>query len=144
MQKENKRRFIVTTFLAAISTILFSFSTFIGGDMFEIYVNNNLVVQQHIADTKTVKNLLWNKGNQMDQIKIRYSHCGIAGKNRNITIKNSHDQVLKKWQFSDSPDDTMNFRINDVSTLQNTNTALYIYYTSKELPNGKLLATINK
>jgi hypothetical protein len=143
MQLKNKRHAVVTFFIAGISTLLFSFSSLMGGDMFEIYVNNNLVVQQHIAETKTVKNLAWNEGNKISEIKIRYSHCGVAGKNRSIVIKNSQNQVLKKWQFSDSPDQSMNFKIKDLSALQNSNTALYIYYTSKELPDGMLLATIN-
>ena len=143
MQQKNKRHFIATLFMAGVSAILLSFTSLPGGDMFEIYVNNQLVLQQHTNNNTVIQNLSWSKENPNDEIYIRYTHCGETGKNRSIAIKNSQNKVLRSWQFEDLQDKNNICKIKDILDLQKTNGTLYIYYSSKEIPNGKLLVTIN-
>jgi hypothetical protein len=83
---------------------LFSFSTIHGGEGFEIYLNNKVVLQQFGSNMNNVKTLKLDQAVANDEISVRYHHCGRVGKNRTITIKDEQDKVLKQWKFSDVPD----------------------------------------
>jgi hypothetical protein len=86
----------------AVCSILFSFSTgSSGGEGFEIYLNNKLVLQQYGNDLNTAKTLNLDKAADNDQLSVRYHHCGRVGKSRTITIKDAQDKVLKEWKFTD-------------------------------------------
>ena len=87
----------------ALCATLFSFaSTSHGGEGFEIYLNNKLVLQQFGNNMKEVKTLKLDQTNENDQLSVRYHHCGRIGKNRVITIKDGKDNILKQWKFSDA------------------------------------------
>ena len=134
--------------LIAIALSIFSFSKERGGDSYEIYLNGKLLLQQHVLQAKAVQNLQLAQGSDNDKIEIYYSHCGQIGKARNITIKNSQNQVLKEWHFPDasSAKSTMSLKVKEVFALQKNKDGnkLNLYYSSKELPNGRLLASISQ
>jgi hypothetical protein len=146
MQPKSKNRFVVTLLFVALSSLLFSFSTPMGGDSFEIYVNNKLVLQQYVTQMKSVQNLNWSQSNVNDEVTIYYSHCGKTGKNRSITIRDAQNKILKKWQFADAGESNkfMSCKMKDILGLQKSGNSLYIYYSSNELPHGRLLATVGK
>jgi hypothetical protein len=130
----------------AVCAILFSFSTGSGGgEGFEIYLNNKLVLQQYGSDLNTTKTLNLDKAADNDQLSVRYHHCGRVGKSRTITIKDAQDKVLKEWKFTDVPDVAarMSCKVKDILGLRNgKNNTLKLYYSSTELPKGRLLASI--
>lgn len=141
----SKAKAIKTLSGVALCAILFSFSTNKGGEGFEISLNNKVVLQQYGSDLNTVKTLKLDQAADNDQLSIRYHHCGRVGKNRTITIKDGQDKVLKQWNFTDASNAaaSMSCKVKDILGLRNgKNTILKLYYSSSELPKGRLLTSI--
>ncbi|HEX2630529.1 MAG TPA: hypothetical protein VHM26_16030, partial [Chitinophagaceae bacterium] len=90
-------------FMAAIISVasLLSFSSKPGGEGFEIYLNNKLLVQRFGQEMNSVQTISLNNISADDQLRVRYHHCGKAGKNRLITIRNSENKILKEWKYTD-------------------------------------------
>ncbi len=135
--------------LLAICMALLSFSSRWGGEGFEIFINNKLVLQQFGKDMNTVKNFQLDQRYSNAELTIKYYHCGSPGKNREITVRDAQNSVLKEWRFGDvSVNDAtgMTCSVNDILYLQkrNKDNPLGLYYSSEELPKGKLLMTIVK
>lgn len=129
----------------ALGATLFSFTTGSGGEGFEIFMNNKLVLQQYGSEMNTVKTLKLDQAADNDQLSIRYHHCGRVGKSRTITIKDGKDNVLKQWSFTDVADASarMNCKVKDILGLRNgKDNTLKLYYSSSELPKGRLLTSI--
>jgi len=130
----------------AMGVMLASFSTGSGGEGFEIYLNNKVVLQQFGSNMNTVKTLKLDQAAANDEISVKYYHCGKVGKNRTITIKDEQDKVLKQWKFSDVPDATngMTCKVKDILGLKSgKNSLLKLYYSSSELPKERQLASLN-
>lgn len=85
------------------------------------------------------------EGSANDELTIKYHHCGKVGKNRVLTLKDGQDKVLKEIKFEDvsTPSAGMSCRVKDIVSFKkgSTNT-VKLYYTSSELPGGRLLASI--
>ena len=131
--------------LVAICSILFSFSAIMGGDSFEIYLNNWLVFQQFVTRQEGVRFLQLDRSLPDGQVIINYSHCGQTGKSRAITIRDLKGHSLKEWHFPDSDgvNKSMACNVKDILGLQNSdNPALSLFYSSRELHNGRQLASI--
>ena len=148
MKTRNKRRFAVVLLLAFFSPVLFSFTKPAGGDSFEIYLNNKLLLQQYVVMMKSVKTISLDQSNYNGEIEIVYSHCGQTGKERKVMIRDDQNKLLKQWSFSDvsgSGSKLMSCKTKEIMDLQKTNSSgsLSLYYASKELPAGRLLATIS-
>ena len=137
---------VIRSLFLVASTALFSFSSPKGGDSFEIYLNGKLLVQQALHVDKTVKNLELAYSSPNDKLDIYYSHCGQTGKSRYITIRDEKDHALKVWQFPDTEDKraAMTIMLKDIPGLQkNSLSKINLFYSSKELPSGRLLASIS-
>lgn len=130
----------------ALCAVLFSFSTNnAGGEGFEIYLNNKLVLEQYGNNMNTVKTLNLEKATDEDILSVRYHHCGRVGKNRTITIKDAKDKILKEWKFNDASDvaSRISCKVKDILGLRNgKDNTLKLYYSSTELPKGRLLTSI--
>lgn len=132
--------------LSALAIVHFfcSFVSPSGGEGFEIYVDNKLVVQKFNQDMKTLKNLQLNTSNIKSELKVKFYHCGMMGKNRSLILKDPQNKVLKQWQFNN--EEGKNFAITvpvkEVFDLQQKagNPTLYLYYSSSEANTGRLLA----
>jgi len=132
--------------LVAIAAALLSFSPRFGGEGFEILLNGKVLLQQFDKDLHTVKNLQLGQVSANDKLTIRYHHCGNVGKNRVVTIKDGQDRVLKQWRYKDSESRVaeMQCSTQDIITLKKAGTDVFkIYYSSSELPNGRMLASIS-
>jgi hypothetical protein len=134
--------------LVALSTVLFSFSEKIGGDSFSVYLNDKLLLQQYVSRDVTVKSVSLNETATGDVLKIYYSECGKIGRERNISLKDGKDNVLKSWHFPDAAEGASNppmiCKVKDIMTLQksNGNSIVKLVYSSRELPEGRILAAI--
>jgi sporulation protein YlmC with PRC-barrel domain len=136
---------IRTIAFAVISTAILSFSGKFGGDVFEIYLNNKLISQQFVSRHEAVKTLQLDQTVSDGKIIVHYSHCGQIGKDRYIIIKDLQNRVVKKWHFPDATGDEKNISCNvkEILDLQKNNGGQFaLYYASKELPDGRLLASI--
>jgi hypothetical protein len=132
--------------LIAVCAVLFSFSSRpAGGEGFEIYLNNRLVLEKFGNNMNTVNTLNLEKANDDDVLSVRYHHCGRVGKSRTITIKDAQDKVLKEWKFDDVTDvaSRISCKVKDILGLRKgKDNTLKLYYSSSELPKGRLLASI--
>lgn len=130
--------------LLAVCLALFSFSFRWGGEGFEIYLNNKLVMQQFGSQMASVRSLQLDQRFANEELTVKYYHCGQAGKNRHITIKDAQNRILKDWNFADGNKAGMNCPINEILALQKreSSNSMGLYYSSTELPKGRLLFTI--
>lgn len=126
---------------------LFSFSPKMGGDHFEIFLNKKLVFREFVHQAKGVKSFELDQSNPNATLDIYYGHCGQTGTSRSIIIKDAQDHVLKQFNFSDAPGASkyMSCRVREITNLEKKNSSnkLHLYYSSKELPKGRMLAAIN-
>ena len=130
--------------IITLSMGLASFSKEKGGDYFEIYLNNRLVVQQVLHSDKNIKQLSLQQSNYNDQIKVVYSECGRIGQERKITIKDGQNRVMKQWSFVNGAKTAkeMVFNVKDILDLKRGDAVFQLVYSSKELPKGQVLASI--
>ena len=157
MKKINYQPAALFVLLIALSGILFSFSvktaeTFFsnksnfGGEGFEVYLNNKLVLQQYGKEMNTVKSLQLDQSASNGELAIRYYHCGKPGKSRVVTIKDDQNVVLKEWKFGDAKDASAKVccNVKDILALPKLKAGkkVNLYYAASELPNGRLLVTL--
>lgn len=133
--------------MVAIAATVFSFTTNspAGGEGFEIYVNGKVSLQRFGKEVNNITTLQLNPAQPNDKISIRYYHCGQAGKNRYVTIKNAENSPLKVWRYKDASETVsdMSCTVNDLLALQkNRNGGLKIFYSSSLLPLGRQLADV--
>jgi hypothetical protein len=131
--------------LLAICAALFSFTNKPGGEGFEIYVNNKVVIQKFGNEINTVQSLQLNQYSLNDQLTIKYHHCGKVGKNRIVTIKDGQNKVLKEFRYADAatPVAAMALNVKDILNLKKgTSSTLKLYYASSELTKERLLTTL--
>lgn len=127
--------------LSVLALTIFSVSAFAGGEYYQIYLNNKLVVVKHVSEPISVMSLL-DKANSTDQIVIHYSHCGQQGKDRRIALKNEKGETVKLWAFTDAKEG-MSIPAKEIAALQKKYGQLTLSYSSRELPNGRALVSLN-
>ena len=156
MKLFNYQPTILFVLLIALSGTLFSFSVKtvealplgnnFGGEGFEVYINNKLVLQQFGEKMNTVKTISLDQSESNGQLAIRYFHCGQPGKSRVITIKDEQNVVLKEWKFGDTKDAAAKLccNVKDILALPKLKSGkkVNLYYAATELPKGRLLATL--
>jgi hypothetical protein len=104
------------------------------------------MLQRFGNDMNAVQSLQLSQLSANDQLTVKYYHCGKAGKNRVITIRDMENKLLKEFRYGDATTTSvgMAFQVKEILSLKNGNAvSLKLYYTSSELPNGRLLVTIN-
>jgi hypothetical protein len=144
--KPNSKLIAVKSLLILFSAALFSFSVKKGGDSFEVWLNGKRVLQQNVHVAKGVQTLHLTQTSDNDKLDIYYSHCGQTGKSRYITIKDEKNRPLKVWKFNDATGNNvaMSFKLKDLLSLKKNKTdKLNLFYSSSQLPDGRLLATID-
>jgi hypothetical protein len=139
--KKSLKSFAVVLLLLAGHVGLLSFTAPRGGDSFAIYLNNKLVLQQYLHGDKAVKTISLQSANYNDELRISFSHCGRVGKNRSITIKDGQNKVLKQWRYADN-NSSMVCKVKDIAGLKKGNAALQLFYSSGEMPTGRVLASV--
>ena len=139
-----KARTAIVLALSVFTSVLFSFTSKPGGEGFEIYLNNKLVIQRFNSQVNTVQSLQLNPSYANALLSIKYFHCGKVGKDRSITIKDGQNKTLKEWHFTDAStaSSPMSCNVKDILTLKKTSNVMKLYYTSSELPAGRQLASI--
>ena len=156
MKKINYQPAILFTLLITLSSILFSFSiktaetifskSNFGGEGFEVYLNDKLILQQYGEKMNVVKTIELDQSAGNGQLAIRYYHCGRPGKSRIVTIKDDQNVVLKEWRFGDAKDASAKVACNvkDIFALPKFKAGkkVSLYYAASEIPKGRLLATL--
>lgn len=133
--------------LATTIACLQSFTAKLGGEGFEIYLNNKLILWQSVNKPFTLHSLQLDKANKDDQLVIYYHHCGSTGKDRTIAIKDDKGNTIKEWKFADasgSNNKGMTIRVKELLQLEKkySQTNLNIVYFSQQLPQGRALSAV--
>ena len=132
--------------LVSFVSLASSFTASDGGEVFEIYLNNKLLVRQHITGSFSLQNLNLTEANANDKLVIYYNHCGMPGKARTIAIKDAAGNILRKYSFGDGANlkDGMTIPVKELLTLEKNHKGaqLAIHYTAKELPKGLTLSAV--
>ena len=124
---------------------MFSFTFPFGGDSLEVFLNKKLVFRQFMHTDQSVKTVTINPAAEKQQLEINYRHCGQVGKSRVLALKNLKNQVVQSWNFTDvnAKEASMVINVQDiVKGMKKNEERVHLYYTSKEIPGGKLLADI--
>jgi hypothetical protein len=134
-----------TLAMFAILATLSAFSSKPGGEGFEIFLNNQVILQQFGKEMNAAKNLDLGTATANDKLVIKYYHCGQRGTKRSITIKDGQNNILKKFRFTDSPVTgmAMSIPLQEILSLQKGKIYnLNLFYSSSELPGGRMLASV--
>jgi hypothetical protein len=123
-----------------LSAALFSFAEKPGGDSFSIYLNNKLLLEQHLWNERGVKEVSLASSEVSDVLKIQYSHCGKTGTARSIAVLNVENKTMKTWRFADN-EPGMELKAGEVLKMLK-GSGLHLVYTSTEIPEGKTLVNI--
>lgn len=145
MRTINYRFFYGLIVLLLSGTVLMSYAPSRGGEGFEVFLNNKLVVQLFGKNMNGASTLYLEPGAD-NEISIRYHHCGKTGKSRRVDIKNEKGKIIRTWHFADNaaPGNAMKFKINDIPGLKLLagQVRWSIHYSSGELPAGRQLALL--
>jgi hypothetical protein len=133
-------------FALTLCFTVFSFTTKLGLDSYEIYLNNKLILKQSVKQPLSLRILQLSKANDNDQLRINYKHCTLegAGTGRTIVLKDEKGNTLKKWAFTNASGSDLSMVIPVKELLQleknNADHELSLQYTARELPKGETLA----
>jgi len=139
-----KTKISITFLLLAIGSVITAF-TLPGGDMYEIRLNNKVLLKQFVLQKEAIKAVSLNNVNANDELTVYYSHCGHTGKGRTIAVKDSKGSTISKWDFKDASSsyNGMVIPVKELLQLEKKNKgSLSLYYASKELPEGRMLSTL--
>ena len=132
---------LLTTTLACLQSF-----TIAGGEVFEIFLNNKLLISQAVHKPFALQSLQLDKANKNDQLVIYYHHCGYTGKDRTIVIKDDKGNVIKEWKFADASGAKkgMTIPVKDLLQLEKNYSGanLNIIYYAQQLPKGRALSAI--
>jgi hypothetical protein len=147
MSQRSKKALAVRSMLfALICLTLFSFSKKVGGEHFEISLGDKVLIEQPVTRDATIKSIQLNESVSSETLNVTYSHCGVVGNNRALSITDEQNKVLKTWNYPDAGKGTypsMSCRVKDILALKkNSNSRLNLVYSAKQLPDGKILAAI--
>ena len=119
-----------------------------GGIVFEIYLNNNLLLkQQYNKIISGSPNLQLTAANYNDNLRILFSSCGASSKTRSVGIKNEKNELIKKWDFaiSSTSDLSMSIPVKEILELQKGSSASSLrlfYFSPDQFNDGYLLASL--
>lgn len=140
------KKLISKTFaLLAIAGTILSFSPKPGGEGFEIYLGDKLLTQQFGSKVSETKSFQLTQASSSELLIVKYYHCGRAGKNRVITIKDDQNKVVKEFHFKDAavPVQSIGVPVKDLLGLRKGNVSFSMFYSSDELPAGRMLAHLD-
>jgi hypothetical protein len=145
--KTNLRKAFGALLLVVSGLAVASFSPPDGGDVFEVYVGDKFQFRQIVHSDKSVKEFVITPADYREMLNIKYSHCGVTGKNRVITLRNAQDKILKRWNFPEarSKNSVMACQVSEIVDLQKAgNEKIRLYYSSAELPEGMCLVSLRE
>ena len=144
--KPTIKQALTKMFALTLCLTVFSFTTKLGLDSYEIYLNNKLILKQSVNQPLNLRVLQLGQTNDSDQLRIIYKHCTLegAGTNRTIALKDEKGNTLKKWTFTNASgsDLSMEIPVKELLQLEKNNAGheLSLQYTARELPKGETLA----
>jgi hypothetical protein len=127
-----------------LSSALFSFSK-IGGDRYTIHLNGKQLIEHFVHSKEATPSFSLDQTASKDQLSVYYSECGKIGTARKLSVKDNQGMVLASWQFENALQEhtPMSFKAKEILALkQKGNNRVKLFYSSREVSTGQLLATI--
>ena len=140
-----KKTIIKLLGFAIVSAALFSFSR-IGGDSYTIHLNEKQLVQYYVHSKTATPSISLAQAGANDQLFVYYNECGQIGTARKLSIRDEKDNVLKEWEFANATGEhtPMAFKAKEIAALKkNGGSKFKLFYASKRVSGGQLLATID-
>lgn len=129
----------------AVSFILLAFTPDFGGEVYEVYLNDKLIIQQATHRGYEVPKLLLDK-NGNDKLSVNYYNCGHIDTERSITARNSKNEILKEWKFNNASGHdgkAMQFSVKDLLVISDQGSmSLHLVYSSKETEKRSLASVV--
>ena len=131
-------------FLAIATVALCSFDFVPGAASYEVYINNDRVINEYLHGQKETPTLPLNMSTAQDELSVTFSNCGKIDTGRKISLKNEQDKTLKEWSFSDSPDikNKMVIRVSEITGFRQQQSRAKLVYSSRELSTDVHLITL--
>ena len=127
----------------AMATMLYSFVSPMGGEGFQIYIDHKLVLEKFHKDLKKPTNLVIRPSHANSTLEVKFYHCGMAGKSRSLSLKDAQNKLLQRWEFTNEAEKNfaVSLPVKEIINFQQKsgNATLYLYYSSKEASDGRLL-----
>jgi len=145
--KSFKQVYLQLFTLVTLCFTAFGFTTKVGLDSYEIYLNNKLILHQFVNQPLDLRKLQLNQTNDKDELRIYYKHCNQkeAGTSRSIVIKDQKGNTLKKWAFADASgsNNAMVLSVKELRQLEKNHAQqeLSLHYLAQELPKSEMLAS---
>ena len=132
---------IAMIFGLSLCTTLLAFT--FGGDSYTIHLGKNQVAQYYVLSKKPLPALELTGSDTNSTLSIFYSECGNIGKERVLTLRNSKNEVLKKWTFPNAMSKHAAMTVNTYQIAQLMESdKVFLYYSSKEVKSSQVLASI--
>lgn len=138
-------RLTIARMLVAIASVaLCSFVLVPGGASYEVYLNHELIIKEHLYGRKEAPTLPLAMSTAQDELAITFNNCGKIDTGRKISLKDEKNKTIKEWTFSDSPDlkNQMVIKVNEVTRYRNEFPTAKMVYSSRELTTDIHLATV--
>ncbi|HMR91979.1 MAG TPA: hypothetical protein PKC69_06680 [Chitinophagaceae bacterium] len=144
MTLKYSRRLMHTAIVLLVgSTLLSAFSLPRGGEGFEVYLDNKVVMQRFGKDLNKPATLSLAQAKPSSVLRIHYYHCGDMGKDRMLVLKDEQHKTVRKWGLPNDAKNVMTCTVKEVipaANLKGSN--LKLYYQSSNQPAGRLLTSI--
>ena len=145
MRLINLRSTATNFFVVLTSVVLCSFAAVPGGASYEVYLNNQLVMKEHLYDRKEVPTLpLTITSTSQDELSVTFNNCGKIDTSRKISLNDEKNKTIKEWTFADSPDlkNQMRIKVSEIMTFRNEHSTAKLVYSSRELNSGMHLLNL--
>jgi hypothetical protein len=139
---------IKSLMLGIIFLSAFQLQSKAGGIVFEIYLNNNLLLKQQynkIISGSPAPKLTSTSYN--DNLRILFSSCGESSVTRSVGVRNDKNELVKKWDFvnSSTSDLSMTIPVKEILDLQkgkSISALKLFYYSPDQFKDGYMLASV--
>lgn len=129
-----------------LCAILVSFSPRPGAHSYRVYFDSKLMIDQYVKSSMDAPTLHVDPAENYRQIIVKYNECRRTVTGRMILLKNEQDKVLRDWKFegaSTGYEKSMECNLKDITAWkQKESDMLKLYYSSKEFPEGQLIAKL--
>jgi len=138
MRPFNFRSTAATLLMVLTGVALCSFTPKPGGYSYEVYLNNQLVIKEHMYGRKETPTIPLNMTTAQDAISITFNNCNQVDVSRKISLKDDQDAIIKEWTFGDSPDikNQMKIKVTEIVAVGNKHSTVKLVYSSQAVNDG--------
>lgn len=139
-----KKKWSFYLLLPVACMLLSAFAMFPGGDRYEVFLDNELIIKEHVYGQRKDSPL------PIDQhanatVTVSYSHCGVTGTSRTLSLRDESQRLIREWKFADvspSIEDPMTIQVKEMVAAASGKSNISLYYQSKEVVKAVKIAPV--